>query len=105
MTKSAIIRARMDPQSLAPLPVHEHRSIMEQNIAAYKAMHGDLVERYLGQYVAISSGKLINQDPDPLLLLERIRKNYPDQVVLRRKVERTPERELRIRHPSVEHVP
>ena len=86
-------------------PVHENRSTMEQNVAAYRAMHGDLVERYFGQYVAICDGGLVDHDPDPLLLLERIRKNYPDQIVLRRKVERAPERELQMRHPRFERVP
>jgi hypothetical protein len=78
---------------------------MEQNVTAYREMHSELVERYLGQYVAVYKGELVDRDPDPLLLLERIRQNYPDQVVLRRKVERTPERELRIRHPRFERVP
>ena len=69
---------------------------MEQNVDAYRTMHGELVEHYFGQYVAICDGKLVDYDADPLLLLERVRQNYPDQVVLRRKVEQTPERELRI---------
>ena len=88
----------------ASLPAHEHRSIMEQNVAAYRSIHSELVDRYLGQYVAICDGKLVDHDPDPLLLLERIRRNYPNQVVLRRKVERTPEREIHIRHPQFERV-
>ena len=88
----------------APMPVHEHRSIMEQNVDAYRAMHGELVEHYFGQYVAVCDGELVDHDPDPILLLERIRQNYPDQVVLRRKVEQTPERELRIHHPRVERI-
>ena len=89
--------AAPDQRTVTPFPVHENRSTMEQNVAAYRAMHGGLVKRYLGQYVAICDGELLDHDHDPLLLLERIRKNYPDQVVLRRKVERAPERELRIR--------
>ncbi|MEZ4865546.1 MAG: type II toxin-antitoxin system RelB/DinJ family antitoxin [Caldilineaceae bacterium] len=99
------LESNRSQETSVPFPIHEHRSIMEQNIAAYRAMHNELVNRYLGQYVAICGGKLVDQDPDPLLLLERIRKNYPDQVVLRRKVERTPEREIRVRHPRFERVP
>lgn len=98
------LRSVFTHRSSEPLPVHEHRSVMEENVDAYRAMHGELVEHYLGQYVAICDGELVDHDPDPLLLLERIRQNYPDQVVLRRKVERAPERELRIRHPSVERI-
>lgn len=78
---------------------------MEYSVAVYRSMHSELAEHYFGQYVAICDGELVDHDPDPLLLLERIRKNYPDQVILRRKVERTPERELRIRHPRFEREP
>ena len=85
-------------------PAHEKRSLMERNVAAYRSMHSELVKRYLGQYVAICDGKLVDHDPDPLQLLERIRRNFPDQVVMRRKVERAPERELRIRHPKIERA-
>lgn len=84
-----------------PFPVDANRSTMEQNVEAYKAMHGELVERYLGQYVAICDGQLIDHDLDPVALLQRMREQYPDQVILRRKVERMPERELRIRHPRI----
>ncbi len=85
-------------------PVHENRSAMERNVAAYRSIHSELVERYLGQYVAICDEKLVDHDPDPLQLLERVQRNYPDQIVLRRKVERAPERELRIRHPRFERA-
>lgn len=84
-----------------PFPVDANRSTMEQNVEAYKAMHGEFVERYLGQYVAICDGQLIDHDLDPVALLQRMREQYPDQVILRRKVERMPERELRIRHPRI----
>ncbi|MEZ4658965.1 MAG: DUF5678 domain-containing protein [Caldilineaceae bacterium] len=75
---------------------------MEQNVAAYKAMHDTLVERYLGQFVAICNGKLVDHDSDPVALLMRVRTDYPHQVVLRQRVELALERELRIRHPRIE---
>jgi len=75
---------------------------MMRNAEAYKAMHKELVKRYLGQYVAICNEKLVDHDPDPVALLRRVRNEYPHQVVLRRKVELTPEREWRIRHPRIE---
>jgi len=77
---------------------------MEQNVEAYKAMHGELVERYLEQYVAICDGQLIDHDLDPVALLQRVRDRHPDQVILRRKVELTPERELGVRHPRIEEL-
>lgn len=90
------------PRVSAPFPVDTNRSIMEQNLAAYKSMHGELVERYLGQYVAICDEQLVDHDPDPVALLQRVRDRYPDQVILRHKVERMPERDLHIRHPQIE---
>ncbi|MEZ4706583.1 MAG: hypothetical protein R3A44_05220 [Caldilineaceae bacterium] len=60
---------------------------MEQNVAAYKAMHDTLVGRYLGQFVAICHGKLVDHDSDPVALLMRVRTDYPNQVVLRQRVE------------------
>ena len=78
---------------------------MEQNIAAYWAMHEELVLKYLGEYVAICDGVFIDHDADPVALLQRVRANCPDQVVLRRRVERAPEHELRIRRPQIEPLP
>jgi len=85
-----------------PFPVDERRPIMEQNIAAYQAMHDELVQKYLGKYVAICDGLLVDHDTESVTLLQRVRVNYPQQVVLRRRVEQVPERELRIRHPQIE---
>ena len=78
------------------------RSVMEENLVAYKVMHQKLVERYLGQYVAICDGQLIDHDPDPVVLLQRVRDRHPDQIILRRRVERLLERGLCIRHPWIE---
>ena len=86
----------------SPFPADANRSVMEQNVEVYKAMHGELVEQYLGQYVALGDGHLIDHDPDPVALLRRVREHYPGQVILRQKVERMPERVLRIRHPVTE---
>lgn len=89
----------------APFPVDPARSTMQKNIEAYQGMHGDLVERYLGQYVAICEGRLVDHDPDPVALLARVRAAYPQQVVLRQKVEPVPDREWHVRHPHMEPRP
>jgi DNA-damage-inducible protein J len=89
-------------QNASTFPIDVQRSTMMRNAEAYKAMHKELVKRYLGQYVAICNEKLVDHDPDPVALLRRVRNEYPHQVVLRRKVELTPEREWRIRHPRIE---
>ena len=75
---------------------------MNQNVETYGALHAELVMTYLGQYVAICEGQLVDHDHDPVSLLQRIRTQYPGKVVLRRKVESVPEKQLRIRHPRIE---
>lgn len=57
-------------------------------------MHRKLVEAHLGETVAICDSRLVDHDADPIALLHRIRRDYPNRVVLRRKVETAPERVL-----------
>lgn len=81
-----------------------NRSDMDANVAAYHRLHRQLAEMYLGQYVAVHQGRLVDHDPDPVALLRRVRSQFPGQTVLRRKVEAVAERALRIRHPRIEVV-
>lgn len=85
-------------------PVHEQRASMLQEVQAYKAMHPMLVQKHLGEYVAILHGELIDYDKDPVALLLRVREKYPDQVVLQRKVEKQPEPVLHFRSPRFESM-
>jgi hypothetical protein len=87
--------------SFAPFPADPRRAEMSRNGDAFTALHPKLVEAYLGETVAICDGRLVDHDADPVALLQRIRRDFPNQVVLRRKVETAPERELRIRHPRI----
>jgi hypothetical protein len=89
-------------RSFAPLPIDDNRPAMNRNVEAFTVLHAELVKQYLGQCVAIHEGELVDHDADPVALLHRIRTRFPDQVVLRRKVEPLPEREIRIRHPRIE---
>ena len=89
-------------RTFSPFPVNPNRSVMNQNVEAYRDLHAELVETHLGQFVAICEGKLVDHDPDPVFLLQRVRTQYPDKVVLRRKVETVPEHSFRIRHPRIE---
>ena len=91
-------------RSLSPFPVDSTRPEMLDNAAAYRSLHAQLVKHYLGQFVAIHDGQLVDHDPDPVVLLQRIRTHFPDRVVLRRKVELSVEHELHIRHPRIEAV-
>ncbi len=40
-------------RTFAPHPIHPNRTAMKREIAAYKALHAELVETHLGEYVAI----------------------------------------------------
>jgi hypothetical protein len=88
-------------QNFQPFPVHENREAMLQEVEAFKALHPQLIKQYKGQYVAIYQGQVVDHDSDPVELLKRIKKQYPEQTVLRRKVEDDPEPVLRFRSPRL----
>lgn len=92
-------------QSLAPFPIHPHRSAMLQETAAFERLHPHLKQQYLGQHVAITDGKVVDHDMDSVALLQRIRATYPNQVVLLRQVEETAEIELHFRSPRFDYEP
>ena len=69
-----------------PLHVNSNREAMQQEVAAFEAMHPDLWKQYAYQYVAVFQQKVIDYDIDELALVERIDKKYPEAVVLIRQV-------------------
>jgi hypothetical protein len=75
----------------------EQRRLMRKEIAAYHKLHPELVKTHFGKTVAVHGGLLVDYDDDPIALLQRIRKNYPNHVVLQRKVDAMPEQELHFR--------
>lgn len=77
-----------------PEPLTPEEQLMWQEVEAYKAMHPLLVKQYLGQYVAIHQGKVVDHDWDEEALMRRRRQNYPDAVVMVDKVELEPQHEL-----------
>lgn len=86
-------------QVFSPFPLHEKHSQMAQEVEAYKAMHSRLIETYLGKYVAVFNGKVIDHDKDVVALSLRINEKLPDEVVLIRRVELASERILNMRSP------
>jgi hypothetical protein len=63
----------------------------EREKEAFHRLHGSLLKRYAGEYVAIYNGKMIDHDKDRTVLLNRIDTQYPDQFVLIRPVKSEPE--------------
>ena len=80
-------------------PSDEQRMAREE--AAYQTMYDELKTKYAGEYVAIFNGQLIDHDSDELALLRRLDAQYPDDIVLMRKVSAEPEPDLRMRSPRL----
>ena len=88
--------------TFAPFPVNPNRVAMKKEIEAYKAMHPELVKKYLGQYVAIYQGQLVDHDADPVALHRRITAQFPHKTVLSRLVHEEAESILHMRSPRLE---
>lgn len=78
------------------------RKKLEAEAAALTTMHAELKQRYLGRWVAVHEGRVIDHDQELAPLYARIRQLYPRTAVLMRQVEEEPERDLIIRSPRVE---
>jgi len=75
---------------------------IDQEMEAYRAMHAELKRRFLGEYVAIHNGKLIDHDADRRALSRRVRRKYGNVAVLITPVEDEPEREFLMLSPRFE---
>lgn len=83
----AEVLAEILSRSMPRFPMDERRAEMMREAEAFRRQHASLKENYLGEYVALRQGYVVDHDSDPTDLLERIVARYPGQVVLRRKVE------------------
>ena len=81
--------------------LNPEREKMLQEVEAYKNMHTSLAAKYLGHYVAIYQGQLVDHDIDKEALFFRIREKYPHQVVLQRQVLSEPDPILYFRSPRL----
>jgi hypothetical protein len=66
---------------------------------AFQRLHPELVQRYLGEFVAVLEGKVIDHDIDQVALYKRIRQRYPKQFVLISPVTKNPVEEYVFRSP------
>jgi hypothetical protein len=78
------------------------REKIQAEAEAFCSMHAELAEKYLGQYVAIHDGKVVDHDEDFQTLHSRIRQLFGRQPVLLRQVEVEPERVLTFHSPRLE---
>ncbi len=105
-TQRNVAAVALDTISLAfsPYPIHPDRALMQKEIAAYRSLHPELAQSHLGHFVAIYQGQLVDADPDPVALHQRISTRYPGKVVLSRKVQVEADPVLQMRSPRLERT-
>jgi len=69
---------------------------------AFRKLHPELVKQYLGRYVALHNGDVVDSDKDFQALHQRIRQRFGRQAVLLRQVTPEPDRTLVMRSPRLE---
>ena len=85
--------------AVGQMEITDDEAKMDLEDAAYHSMHPELFEKYAGQHVAIHNEQLVDTDPDEMALYFRIDEQFPDEVVLLKKVRELPEPDLRIWSP------
>lgn len=81
--------------------VSPDRPVMEQELAAFRAMRQELLAKYEGQYVAVYQRRIVDYDDDKLALVTRVDEAYPGEVVLIKCVTPKPDRIIRVRSPRL----
>lgn len=74
----------------------------KDEIASFHALHPQLQREYLGEYVALHGGKVVDHDLDRIQLFARIEERFPNQFVLIRPVQKPVDREFYFRSPRLE---
>ncbi len=81
--------------------VHPQRAAMQQEEAAFRRMQNELIATYLGQFVAIFDGLVVDHDKDEDGLIKRLNIRYPTETVLVRQVTDDQDKVLCIRSPRL----
>lgn len=81
------------------LKARRHERIQDE-IRAYIGLHAKLIEKYLGEWVAIYEHQLVDHDPETINLYRRVRAKYGNAPVLIRQVEPEPDPIIWVRTPS-----
>ena len=77
---------------------------LDVEIEAYKRMHSELRQKYLGQWVAVHDQQLVDHDGDGSALHQRVRAKYGRVAVLIRQVAEQADEDLWIRTPSTGRI-
>ena len=81
------------------LQARQHEKL-NQEIAAYEALHPTLKQQYVGHWGAIHEQKLVDHDLDRLALYRRICQHYGKTSILLRQVQEQPSAEIWWRSPN-----
>jgi hypothetical protein len=76
--------------------------VVDREMQAYIALHPQLKKQYLGRYVAIYGGRLVDHDDDYDEIFDRVDMAYPDEFVWLTQVENEPLKTLVFRSPRLE---
>jgi hypothetical protein len=71
----------------------DRRKISEES-AIYREQHKQLKTQYLGQYIAMQNGRVVDHDTDFTALRQRIRQRFKDAPVMITLVDEAPDRPL-----------
>ena len=121
MTKHRVLISDQVFTELVPVAEHENKEIgelvnealrqylweakerkIDREMEAYRTMHAELKQRFLGEYIAIHNGELVDHDADRRALSRRVRQKYGSVAVLITPVEEEPEREFLMLSPQFE---
>lgn len=105
--EQAAAEQKAEPEQLVETAVRAYlrqldRDRIRAEAEAYRSLHPELTKKYIGQYVAIHNGRLVDNDKDFQTIHSRVRQRFGNQPVLIRLVETKPERELVFRSPRLE---
>ena len=78
------------------------RAKISQESHTYRLLHAELKTKYLGQYIAMHDGQVVDHDSDFQLLRQRIRQRYGNTAVMMTRVEENGEPTLTRRGFRVE---
>lgn len=96
--------ARLDEsgQPAERTPQDGWRAQISAEAEAWYARPAEDRQPYLGQYVAVRAGQVIDHDPDRVALYHRVRRQYPHTPVLITSAEARRPREFLILSPRLE---
>ncbi len=98
---AALLDEALPPAEEAAIFSEADEAAITREMEAYVALHPLLKADYLGQYVAILDGQLVDHDGDPSALYQRIVARYGDRFVWLTAVEEEPLTTLVFRSPRM----